>query len=166
MTHAEAIETIKNGGATVRLLVKRGKAPPPAILGRHIINVSLRMNQISKWSDIGYWSWYPTGYSRSDIRSIPECVRFHALVANPWFWSPCSVGTLLFWRAKIRRRLTEMCFPLQPRACHFRTCALNSSQEHVFIVAFWRSTQCDFSSIFMASVVVVVIGSPKPPSAW
>ena len=33
MTHAEAIETIKNRGATVRLLVKRGKAPPPAILG-------------------------------------------------------------------------------------------------------------------------------------
>lgn len=32
MTHAEAIETIKNRGATVRLLVKRGKAPPPAIL--------------------------------------------------------------------------------------------------------------------------------------
>ncbi|XP_023338939.1 membrane-associated guanylate kinase, WW and PDZ domain-containing protein 1 isoform X4 [Eurytemora carolleeae] len=32
MTHGEAIETIKNGGTAVRLLVKRGKAPPPAIL--------------------------------------------------------------------------------------------------------------------------------------
>ena len=37
MTHAEAIETIKNGGATVRLLVKRGKVPPPAMLGRKIL---------------------------------------------------------------------------------------------------------------------------------
>jgi len=32
MTHGEAIELIKNGGQVVRLLVKRGKAPPSALL--------------------------------------------------------------------------------------------------------------------------------------
>ena len=69
MTHAEAIETIKNGGATVRLLVKRGKAPPPAILGRQI---RLR---ISNSPDIGYsagyketFSYLPTEYNiRTDF---------------------------------------------------------------------------------------------------
>ena len=34
MTHAEAIELIKSGGVQVRLLVKRGKVPPAAILGK------------------------------------------------------------------------------------------------------------------------------------
>merc|ERR1712025_1529534 len=33
MTHAEAIELIKSGGNVVRLLVKRGKVPPAAIMG-------------------------------------------------------------------------------------------------------------------------------------
>ena len=33
MTHGEAIELIKNGGMTVRLLVRRGKAPNSAFLG-------------------------------------------------------------------------------------------------------------------------------------
>merc|ERR1712117_413216 len=32
MTHGEAIELIKNGGMTVRLLVRRGKAPNSAFL--------------------------------------------------------------------------------------------------------------------------------------
>ena len=34
MTHAEAIELIKSGGNMVRLLVKRGKVPPAAIMGK------------------------------------------------------------------------------------------------------------------------------------
>ena len=33
MTHGDAIELIKNGGQTVRLLVRRGKNPNPAFLG-------------------------------------------------------------------------------------------------------------------------------------
>ena len=36
MTHGEAIELIKNGGQVVRLLVKRGKAPPTALLGERL----------------------------------------------------------------------------------------------------------------------------------
>merc|ERR1712045_850095 len=32
MTHAEAIELIKSGGNAVRLLVKRGKVPPAAVM--------------------------------------------------------------------------------------------------------------------------------------
>merc|ERR1712241_376038 len=32
MTHAEAIELIKSGGSMVRLLVKRGKVPPAAVM--------------------------------------------------------------------------------------------------------------------------------------
>ena len=35
MTHGEAIELIKNGGMTVRLLVRRGKAPNSAFLGKN-----------------------------------------------------------------------------------------------------------------------------------
>ena len=38
MTHAEAIELIKSGGNVVRLLVKRGKVPPAAIMGNELIN--------------------------------------------------------------------------------------------------------------------------------
>ena len=34
MTHAEAIELIKSGGNFVRLLVRRGKMPPTALMGR------------------------------------------------------------------------------------------------------------------------------------
>ena len=34
MTHADAIELIKSGGSMVRLLVKRGKVPPAAIMGK------------------------------------------------------------------------------------------------------------------------------------
>ena len=34
MTHGDAIELIKNGGQTVRLLVRRGKTPNPAFLGK------------------------------------------------------------------------------------------------------------------------------------
>ena len=34
MTHAEAIELIKSGGTVVRLLVKRGKMPPAALMGK------------------------------------------------------------------------------------------------------------------------------------
>ena len=38
MTHAEAIELIKSGGNFVRLLVRRGKMPPTALMGRfHLI---------------------------------------------------------------------------------------------------------------------------------
>ena len=37
MTHGEAIELIKNGGQVVRLLVKRGKAPPTALLGENVV---------------------------------------------------------------------------------------------------------------------------------
>ena len=33
LTHAEAIELIKNGGRAVRLLVKRGQPPPHNLLG-------------------------------------------------------------------------------------------------------------------------------------
>lgn len=34
MTHAEAIEIIRNGGPSVRLLVRRGgKVPPPPPIG-------------------------------------------------------------------------------------------------------------------------------------
>ncbi len=34
MTHGEAIELIKNGGNVVRLLVRRGKMPPAALMGQ------------------------------------------------------------------------------------------------------------------------------------
>ena len=34
MTHAEAIELIKSGGNAVRLLVKRGKVPPAAVMSK------------------------------------------------------------------------------------------------------------------------------------
>jgi C-terminal processing protease CtpA/Prc len=34
LTHADAIQLIKNGGRTVRLLVRRGKPPPHNLLGR------------------------------------------------------------------------------------------------------------------------------------
>lgn len=37
MTHGEAIELIKSGGAVVRLLVRRGKMPPAALMGERII---------------------------------------------------------------------------------------------------------------------------------
>ena len=33
MTHGDAIELIKTGGQTVRLLVRRAKTPNPAFLG-------------------------------------------------------------------------------------------------------------------------------------
>jgi hypothetical protein len=33
LTHADAIQLIKNGGRTVRLLVRRGKPPPHNLLG-------------------------------------------------------------------------------------------------------------------------------------
>jgi len=36
MTHAEAIELIKSGGNTVRLLVRRGKMPPSASMGNNL----------------------------------------------------------------------------------------------------------------------------------
>ena len=39
MTHAEAIELIKSGGTMVRLLVRRGKVPPAAIMGKKNIQV-------------------------------------------------------------------------------------------------------------------------------
>jgi len=36
MTHAEAIEIIRNGGPSVRLLVRRGgKVPPPPVGGKN-----------------------------------------------------------------------------------------------------------------------------------
>ena len=35
MTHAEAIELIKSGGNVVRLLVRRGKMPPSALMGEN-----------------------------------------------------------------------------------------------------------------------------------
>ena len=38
MTHGDAIELIKNGGQTVRLLVRRGKTPNPAFLGKQAVN--------------------------------------------------------------------------------------------------------------------------------
>ena len=34
MTHGDAIELIKNGGQTVRLLVRRANTPNPAFLGK------------------------------------------------------------------------------------------------------------------------------------
>ena len=34
MTHGEAIDLIKSGGAAVRLLVRRGRMPPAAIMGK------------------------------------------------------------------------------------------------------------------------------------
>ena len=34
MTHGEAIELIKSGGTVVRLLVRRGKMPPAALMGK------------------------------------------------------------------------------------------------------------------------------------
>ena len=40
MTHAEAIELIKSGGNVVRLLVKRGKVPPAAIMGKNFASKS------------------------------------------------------------------------------------------------------------------------------
>ena len=36
MTHAEAIELIKSGGNVVRLLVKRGKVPPAAVMSEYL----------------------------------------------------------------------------------------------------------------------------------
>ncbi len=33
MTHGEAIDLIKSGGSVVRLLVRRGKMPPAALMG-------------------------------------------------------------------------------------------------------------------------------------
>ncbi len=33
MTHGEAIELIKSGGSAVRLLVRRGRMPPQALMG-------------------------------------------------------------------------------------------------------------------------------------
>jgi len=36
MTHGEAIELIKNGGLSVRLLVRRGRVPPAALMGEKI----------------------------------------------------------------------------------------------------------------------------------
>ena len=38
MTHGEAIELIKSGGAVVRLLVRRGKMPPAALMGELFSN--------------------------------------------------------------------------------------------------------------------------------
>lgn len=37
MTHAEAIELIKSGGNVVRLLVKRGKVPPAAVMSKNFL---------------------------------------------------------------------------------------------------------------------------------
>ena len=39
MTHAEAIELIKSGGNVVRLLVRRGKMPPSALMGKNSVNL-------------------------------------------------------------------------------------------------------------------------------
>ena len=36
LTHGEAIELIKTGGGTVRLLVRRGRSPNPALLGNQV----------------------------------------------------------------------------------------------------------------------------------
>lgn len=37
MTHGEAIELIKSGGSAVRLLVRRGKMPPAALMGKKTV---------------------------------------------------------------------------------------------------------------------------------
>ncbi len=49
MTHAEAIELIKSGGTMVRLLVRRGKVPPAAIMG---MNSQPKQNPIAEF-DLG-----------------------------------------------------------------------------------------------------------------
>ena len=52
MTHADAIDLIKSGGTSVRLLVRRsnsgGKVPP--LIGRILWNISLDIYISIKWS--------------------------------------------------------------------------------------------------------------------
>jgi len=49
MTHAEAIEIIRNGGPSVRLLVRRGgKVPPPPPIGGK--NSGNQLTAINKFS--------------------------------------------------------------------------------------------------------------------
>ena len=60
LTHAEAIELIKNGGRAVRLLVKRGQPPPHNLLGNlgRFSNNKYRIKrtEVFNWSFIFYFS--------------------------------------------------------------------------------------------------------------
>ncbi len=48
MTHSEAIDLIKSGGSVVRLLVRRGKMPPAALMGEFFTVLLLMERQDAK----------------------------------------------------------------------------------------------------------------------
>ena len=62
LTHAEAIELIKNGGRAVRLLVKRGQPPPHNLLGNlgRFSNNKYRIKrtEVFNWSFIYNFLYY------------------------------------------------------------------------------------------------------------
>jgi hypothetical protein len=76
MTHAEAIEIIRNGGPSVRLLVRRGgKVPPPPVGGKNSgINKLRSANAVCVACCVTQVSGYDAQKFES-LRSLPLCLR-------------------------------------------------------------------------------------------
>ena len=58
MTHAEAIELIKSGGNAVRLLVKRGKVPPAAVMSKFCFIKKKQKNLLDPFGPLSaFWTY-------------------------------------------------------------------------------------------------------------
>ena len=75
-----------------------------------------------------------------------------------------AAGATYFQWVKLLWHFTEICFPLQPGACHFSRCALNSSQKHVFGDAFLCFSHYVFFSFSSSAVDIVVVAARKAPA--
>lgn len=87
MTHAQAIEIIRNGGLSVRLLVQRGGKVPPLPLDGKFLIISILSWKVQSLSSIKYfifWWWQiATDIHRPSIKAL-WCVHLPTLDQEYW----------------------------------------------------------------------------------